>query len=84
MNKEDIISKLRPLVVEKLKLDMDPDNLQEDVSLLELGLGIDSVSTLEFILLLESEFNIEIDESDINLNNLSNLNNLTEYIISLI
>ncbi|NIP29131.1 MAG: acyl carrier protein [Candidatus Dadabacteria bacterium] len=80
MDRKYLIEKLRKLIVKKLELDINPGNIEPDESLIELGLGVDSVSTLEFILALENEFDVEIDESDINLGILSTVNNIANYI----
>jgi len=48
------------------KLDVETEALTKSTDLREFGLGVDSVSTMEIIVELESEFGIEIDESEFN------------------
>ena len=83
MNKEDLSDRLRQVVVAKLRLDIEPRELGLEESLIELGLGVDSMSTLDFILTLEREFDIEIDESEINIEVLSSVSSLANYIYGL-
>ena len=52
-------------------------------SLIELGVGVDSVSTLEFIMELEEELGVSIDESEVNLGVLETVESLSEFIISI-
>ena len=61
----EIVNKLRELIVQKLEIDLSSSELKESTPLIEYGLGVDSVSTMEFIVVLENEFEIEIDESEV-------------------
>ena len=80
MKKEEIISKLRDLLSKKLEIDTNTEVLDESALLIEYGLGVDSVSTMEFIVALESEFGIEIDEAEIDPSILSTMNSIAVYI----
>ena len=83
MKKEYLINKLREIIVLKLQLDRTPTEIGLEESLLELGLGMDSMSTLDFVLTLEKEFDVEIDESEVNIEVLSNINSIASYVYSL-
>jgi len=47
---------------------------------MELGIGIDSVSTLEFLVALENEFGINIDESSIEIETLENVESISDFV----
>ena len=81
--KEALGEKIRQLVVSKFDLDIDPQDISAQQSLIELGVGVDSVSTLEFIMELEEEFGISIDESEVNPDILETVESLSEFILSL-
>lgn len=51
-----------------------------DDPLFEYGVGVDSVSTLELLVALENEFNMDIDESEINADILYSVSTIAEYI----
>ena len=80
MSREEIIQKLRNLIYKKLEIDARTEELGESTLLIEFGLGVDSVSTIEFIVALESEFGIEIDEAEINPEMFSTMNSVAAYI----
>ena len=80
MSNEEIISRLRILLYKKLKIDTEGENLDETTPLMEYGLGVDSVSTMEFIVALENEFDVEIDEAEINPAIFSTMNSVADYI----
>ena len=75
--------KIRRLVIGKFNLDIEPQDISAEQSLIELGVGVDSVSTLEFIMELEEEFGVSIDESDVPPGILETVDSLSEFILSL-
>ena len=81
--KEALGEKIRQLVVSKFDLEIKPQDISARQSLIELGVGVDSVSTLEFIMELEEEFGISIDESEVNPEILETVDSLSQFILSL-
>ena len=81
--KEILGEKIRRLVIDKFNLDIEPQDISAEQSLIELGVGVDSVSTLEFIMELEEELGVSIDESEVNLGVLETVESLSEFIISI-
>ena len=77
MGTEIIKERIKGLIAEKFKVD---DNIEDTAFLIDYGLGVDSVSTLEFVVALEKEFGIEIDESEINPAILKDINSVADYI----
>ena len=81
MSKEEIISRLRELVSKKLEIDTKGEKIGETTPLMDYGLGVDSVSTMEFIVALENEFGIEIDEAEVNPAIFSTMDSVATYIM---
>jgi acyl carrier protein len=77
---ENINRRIRKVLIEKMLSEVDPAEIKDDTPLIELGVGADSVATLELLVALESEFKISIDEEDINQNLLENIDSIAEYI----
>ena len=78
--KENINSRVRKVLIEKMLSEVDTEEIKDDTPLIELGVGVDSVATLELLVALESEFKISIDEDDISQNLLESINTIAEYI----
>ena len=78
--KETINSRVRKVLIEKMLSGVDPEEIKDDTPLIELGVGVDSVATLELLVALESEFKISIDEEDISQNLLESIDSIAEYI----
>ncbi len=81
--KEVLGEKIRRLVISKFNLDIEPRDISAEQSLIELGVGVDSVSTLEFIMELEEELGVSIDESEVDPEVLETVESLSEFILSL-
>lgn len=61
----DIKMRIKRVLTENLLKDMEADGLENDAPLIEYGVGVDSVSRLEFLVALEEEFRVKLDESEI-------------------
>ena len=70
----------RPLLaVEEVVVGVSVDDIGDDASLIS-DLNLDSIQMLSLITGLESEFNIMLDEEDLDLENLSSVNKLAEFV----
>ena len=83
LRKEVLGEEIRRLVISKFNLDIEPRDISAEQSLIELGVGVDSVSTIEFIIELEEEFGVSIDESEVGSGVLETVESLSEFIMSL-
>ena len=63
--REDIRARVRTVLAENILKDINTRDLRDDTPLLDLGVGVDSVTKLEFLVALEEEFGVRLDESDI-------------------
>ena len=58
---EELILELKNRILEALKLeDMTPEDIDSDAPLFKDGLGLDSIDTLELMLLLEKNYGIKL------------------------
>ena len=77
---DKVNDRVKQILVSKMLKDMKPEDIGDDTPLIELGVGVDSVATLELIVALEKEFQISIDESDVNLELLATVDSISDYI----
>ena len=78
MKIDDIKKRIRLLINDKFEI---ADEIGDSDNLIDFGLGVDSVSSLEFVVALEKEFAVEIDESEITPDILQDINSVAEYVI---
>lgn len=74
------IDRIKHVIIDSLNLDLKPELIDDDVSLFGLGLGLDSIDSLDLVVGLEEKFEIEIDEGDVAA--FKSLNCLVDYIIA--
>ncbi|MHC1683130.1 MAG: acyl carrier protein [Clostridiaceae bacterium] len=80
MNKNEIILKLKKIIIKCLELNIEPDNIQ-GTNLIE-ELGINSVDAMEILVWVENNFEIEIDDEDLNADLIKSLDSLSDYILN--
>lgn len=78
---EDIKLKLKEEMIEALNLqDMQPADIVDDAPLFGEGLGLDSIDSLELIVLLERNYGIKLDDPKESRNILTSVNSMAEHI----
>lgn len=82
MKKQEIINKLKDLIVYELDINVKKEELSDDSPLLEGGIGLDSISIVNLIVLIEKNFNIRFQDEEITMDLFSDLNTLASFIES--
>jgi acyl carrier protein len=63
-----IETRLKTMIAERLYMDLAPETIENDKSLIE-SYGVDSVSLLELVVGLEEEFGIEVGDDEFSIAN---------------
>ena len=82
MKKQEIITKLKDLIVYELDINVKKEELSDDSQLLEGGIGLDSISIVNLIVLIEKNFNIRFQDEEITMDLFSDLDTLSTFIES--
>ena len=77
---ENLAAQMKELIVERLFLDIKPEDIKDDVELSEYG--VDSFLLLELIVAMEEMFDVKFEPSDITAEALKSVQSLTELIRS--
>ena len=72
--------RVKKVLIESALKDVNPDELSLQTPLIEYGIGLDSVATLELIIALEIEFQVRVDETEITPETFKTIENLSKYI----
>lgn len=78
---ETIKERVGRIVLSQLSTDIQVSEIDPDSPLIELGIGVDSVSTLELVMALENEFDIDIDETGVTADVLYSISSLSDFVI---
>lgn len=82
MNRDDLKLKLKEQIIEYLNLiDMTPEDIADDALLFGEELGLDSIDSLELVVLLEREYDIKIESATEGRKILIDVNTIADYII---
>lgn len=80
-NGAELKAQIRRLIVDRLKLDIDVDTIDESAPLFsEEGLGLDSIDALELVLGIEQELGVRIDDEDVGAQALASIDALAEFV----
>lgn len=76
---QTVETRLKKMIVERLFMRIDPENLEVDKSLID-EYGVDSVSLLELVVGLEEEFGIAVDDEDFNVEHFETVAALADFV----
>jgi acyl carrier protein len=61
--REQVLAKVRRMLIVSLRLRRQPDEIDPDTSLFGTGLGMDSLDAVEVVVALEIEFGIKLEDT---------------------
>jgi acyl carrier protein len=80
MDDVELKTKVKDLIVRRLKLEINPESIDDAAPLFGEGLGLDSIDALELVLGLEQEFGIKVADEEVGIKAFSSVNSLTDFI----
>jgi acyl carrier protein len=81
MDKQELKEKLKSQIIQFLNLtDLTPQDIKDDEPLFGDGLGLDSIDSLELIVLLKREYGITINDPKAGRKVLADVNSMADYI----
>lgn len=77
---KDIIQQIKNILVEDMQLNVVRDEIPDDYSLLESGLGLDSILIAELISRIEDRFGLQLDDRVLEAELFNNLSLLAGFV----
>jgi len=77
---DPLLPELARKLVETLGLDMAPESVDPDAPLIGAGLGIDSIDTLELVVMIDKDYGVKIDNRAAGVEAFASLNALATFI----
>ena len=75
-----LVNQLKTIMAEELDVNLKVEEIDENASLFEGGLGLDSIAIVELISLVEQHFDFQFSDTELNPESFSNLNVLADFI----
>lgn len=75
-----IMNQLKEIIATKLDVNLKLDEIAENVSLYEDGLGLDSIAIVDLIVSIEKGFSISIQDEELSADLFKNLTTLADFI----
>ncbi len=80
---EQLIESLKVDIIDNLGLsDISPEDIDPSAPLIGAGLGLDSIDTLELIVLVEKKYGVKVSDIKVGKEIFSSLNSMASYIES--
>ena len=78
---DEILDKLRGQIITALNLsDVTPDDIDVDERLIGGSLGLDSIDTLEILVMLEKEYGVRVPDVNVGRKVFASVRSLAEYV----
>lgn len=84
LDRVEVAQRAKELLVDGLRLEVSPEEIADGDPIFGagLGLGLDSIDVLEFVVLVEQEFEIVISDEEVVRQAFSSISALTDFILS--
>jgi len=82
MDLQTVKEEIKNIIVEKLELNIKPEEIEDDEMLFGGGLGLNSISSILLIVEIEKKFNIQISDDDLTLDLFDSVEKLAEYALN--
>ena len=77
---EAIVNQLKEIIATKLDVNLTVEEIDENVSLFEDGLGLDSIAIVDLIVSIEKDFAITIPDEELSADIFKSLTGLAQFI----
>jgi acyl carrier protein len=77
---DSLKSRIKKMIVERLFLDVNPETIDDDASLMETY-GVDSVALFEIVVGLEEEFGVPMEDVDFQVEAFRSVNSIADFVV---
>jgi len=79
---DSVKDRLKEIIANDLDADIKAEDIRDDISLYEDGIGLDSISIVNFIVIIENRMQVNFEGDEINAELFSSINNVAALVAS--
>jgi acyl carrier protein len=79
-HRRELTERIKSVLIERLDLNLQPNEITEDAPLFGMGLGLDSIDALVLIVGIEDEFDVTVETTDHHV--YRSINTLADYLMA--
>jgi acyl carrier protein len=76
----ELRARIKQVIVERLKLEINPEEIGDEAPLFGEGLGLDSIDALELVLGIEQAFGVKIEDEEVGAQALGSVASLARFV----
>lgn len=80
MQTNTITDRIKHIIIQQINPELKFEELSDTIPLIGRGLGLDSVSLLELVVAIETDFDIRFDERDMSPELFANVTSIAQYV----
>jgi acyl carrier protein len=80
--REEILGELRRMLIDRMRLQREPDEIDPDAPLFGAGFGLDSLDAVELVVSLDTMFGIVLEDNALMRQQMRSLNTLVDLVLA--
>ena len=80
--REAALAEVRLLLIEKLRIRREPEEIDPDTPLFGSGLGLDSIDAVDLVILLKNDLGVEVPDDESGRASLRTVNSLVDLLLT--
>ena len=80
--REGILAEVRRMLIERLRVEREPDEIDPDTALFGSGLGLDSIDAVELLVCLAADFDVKLPDDTMGRAGMRTVNSIVDLILA--
>jgi acyl carrier protein len=77
-----VLKEVRTMLIERLRIEREPDEIDPDTPLFGTGLGLDSIDAVELLVCMSADFGVQLPDDSVGRAEMRSVNSLVDLILA--